>query len=202
MPRAGLNPVSVTEAGAALADEIGFAQLSMGMLAERLGVKTPSLYKHVDGLADLGYRIAVLAALELGDALSDATQGRAGGDALIAASHAMRLYARDHPGRYTAANAVQPTGTDDELARASRRMLNSFSAVLRGYNLDPSQEIHALRMLRSMMHGFAALEVGGGFRFDTAVDDSFVWMVDLIDGGLRAFRHSDNRTPAVSARRT
>ena len=30
-----------------LVDEIGFAQFSMGMVAERLGVKTPSFFKHV-----------------------------------------------------------------------------------------------------------------------------------------------------------
>ena len=36
MPRAGLTPASVTEAGAALADEVGFDQLSMGLVAERL----------------------------------------------------------------------------------------------------------------------------------------------------------------------
>ena len=81
MPRAGLAPASVTEAGAALADEVGSAQLSMGLLAERLGVKAPSLYKHVDSLADLAHRIAVLALTELGDAIRDATQGRAGRDA-------------------------------------------------------------------------------------------------------------------------
>jgi AcrR family transcriptional regulator len=90
MPRAGLAPASVTEAGARLADEIGVAQLTMGLLADRLGVKTPSLYKHVNSLADLVHRIAVLAAIELGDALRDATQGRAGGDALTAAAQAMR----------------------------------------------------------------------------------------------------------------
>ena len=66
VPRAGLAPASVTEAGAALADEVGFDQLSMGLLAERLGVKTPSLYNHVDRLTDLVHRIAVLAAIELG----------------------------------------------------------------------------------------------------------------------------------------
>jgi AcrR family transcriptional regulator len=186
MPRAGLAPASVTEAGAMLADEIGFAQLSMGLLAERLGVKTPSLYKHVDNLADLIHRIAVLAATELGDALRDAIQGRAGTDALNAAAQAMRTYVKDHPGRYAAGNAAQPTGPDDPLATAITRMLGSFSAVLRGYQLDPAEEIHALRMLRSTLHGFATLEVEGGFRFDTDVNDSFAWMVDRIDHGLRS----------------
>lgn len=192
MPRAGLAPASVTEAAATLADEVGFAQLSMGLLAERLNVKTPSLYKHVDGLADLVHRIAVLAAVELGDALREATQGRAGTDALIAAAGAMRAYVKKHPGRYAAGNGVRPTGPDDQLTFARNRMLGSFSAVLRGYELDPGHEIHALRMLRSMLHGFATLEIEGGFRFDTDVDDSFDWMVNLIDHGLRSEQRSGN----------
>ena len=44
MPRAGLGPDAVVAAGAALADEIGFGALTMGRLAERVGVRTPSLY--------------------------------------------------------------------------------------------------------------------------------------------------------------
>lgn len=186
MPRAGLAPATVTEAGAILADEIGFDQLSMGLLAERLGVKTPSLYKHVDNLADLIHRIAILTAIELGDALRDATQGRAGSDALTAAAQAMRSYVKDHPGRYAAGNGVRPTGPTDPLAVAINRMLASLSAVLRGYELEPSAQIHALRMLRTMLHGFSTLEVEGGFRFDTDIDDSFTWMVHLLDQGLKS----------------
>ncbi|MEU1301607.1 TetR/AcrR family transcriptional regulator [Streptomyces shenzhenensis] len=185
MPRAGLDPASVTEAAATLVDEIGFAQLSMGLVAERLGVRTPSLYKHVTSQADLAHRIAVLAATELGDAIRDATQGRAGGDALAAAAQAMRTYVREHPGRYAALNSARPDGPDDPFVPASARALDSLSAVLRGYHLDPAQEIHALRMLRSTLHGFATLEVTGGFQHDTDVDDSFTWMITFIDRGLR-----------------
>jgi AcrR family transcriptional regulator len=171
----------------------------MGLLAERLGVKTPSLYNHVDNLADLIHRIAVLAATELGDALRDAIQGRAGSDALIVAAQAMRAYVKEHPGRYAAGNAVQPAGPDDPLTTAITRLLGSLSAVLRGYQLDPAQEIHALRMLRSMLHGFATLEVEGGFRFDTDVDDSFTWMVDLIDHGLQSAQGSSGLPTSMTA---
>jgi AcrR family transcriptional regulator len=188
VPRAGLGPASVTEAGAALADETGLDLLSMGLLAERLGVKPPSLYKHVDNLADLTHRIAVLAMTELGDAIRDATQGRAGRDALVAAAQAMRTFVKEHPGRYAAGNGARPTGPDDPLHPAADRVLKSLSAVLRGYGLDPSEEIHALRTIRSMLHGFATLEVAGGFMIDTDVDESFSWMVDLIDNGLQQRR--------------
>jgi AcrR family transcriptional regulator len=158
----------------------------MAVVAERLGVRTPSLYKHVDGLADLGHRIAVLAALEIGDALQEATQGLAGPDALRAAAHAFRDYVRTHPGRYTATLGVRPATPEDEYARASARVLASFAAVLRGYGIAPEGEIHALRLLRSALNGFVTLEVGDGFQMATDVEQSFEWLITFVDRGLRA----------------
>lgn len=186
MPRAGLDPAAVTEAGAAVADEIGFAQLSMGQVAERLGVKTPSLYKHVTSQADLAHRIAVLGATELGEVVGAAVQGLAGSAALTAAAQALRGYVDDHPGRYAALNTARPTGPDDPFIAASQQALNPLAAVLRGYDLPPAQQIHALRMLRSMLHGYVTLEASAGFQYRTDIDDSFTWMVDFIDHGLHA----------------
>lgn len=186
MPRAGLGPDVVARAGAELADEAGLDQLSMGALAERLGVKTPSLYKHVASIADLTHRIGVLAMGELADAIGEAVQGRSGSDALLAASQAMRAFVKDHPGRYAAGNAARPAGPDDPLVPAAQRVLDALAAVLRGYDLHPADQIHALRTLRSMLHGFATLEESGGFMIDASTDDSFAWMVSLIDGGLHA----------------
>lgn len=186
MPRSRLTPAAVAEAGATLVDEVGFEQLSMGLLAERLGVRAPSLYKHVGGQADLAHRIAVLAMVEVADALRDAIQGRAGGDALTAGAQAMRAYVREHPGRHAAANIAKATGPDDPLIPAVGRVLATWAAMLRGYRLEPGEEIHAMRMLRSALHGFATLEAGDGFQIDAPVDDSFTWMIDTIDHALRA----------------
>ena len=188
MPRAGLDAASVTLAGAALADEVGFTGLSMGQLAERLGVKTPALYKHVTNQADLAHRIAVLAMNEIADAIGDAIQGRGGSEALVAGAHAMRSWVLEHPGRYTAGNRAHITGPDDPLIPAVQRVLASWAAMLHGYRLDPDQEIHALRMLRSILHGFATLEAEGSFQIAADVDDSFTWMLDFIDHGLKARR--------------
>jgi AcrR family transcriptional regulator len=186
VPRAGLTAAALTEAGAALADEVGLDQLSMGLLAQRLGVKTPSLYKHVTSQAELAHRIAVLAMTEFGDALRDAIQGLAGSDALAAGAQAMRAYVKEHPGRYAAGNAARPAGPDDPLIAAAQRVLASWAAMLRGYKIDPAQEIHAMRMLRSALHGFATLEATAGFQISADVDDSFMWMVDFIDHSLRS----------------
>jgi AcrR family transcriptional regulator len=167
-------------------DEVGFDRLSMGLLAERLGIKTPSLYKHVANQADLAHRIAVLAMTELADAIRDAIQGRAGREALVAGAHAMRTYVLLHPGRYAAGNAALVTGPDDPLLPASGRVIDSWAAMLHGYRLDPAEQIHALRMLRSLLHGFASLEAMGSFQRNTEVDDSLTWMLGFVDQGLRA----------------
>lgn len=186
MPRAGLDTATVTAAAAVLADESGLAQLSMSAVAERLGVKAPSLYKHVAGLTEVIRNVAVLAANELGDELREAMQGRADRDALAAAAQTVRSYVQRHPGRYAATVGIRPDGADDPLAVAMERTLTSFGAALRGYWLDPADQVHALRMLRSVLHGFATLEVSDGFQMGTDVDTSFAWMVDFVDRGLRA----------------
>ena len=186
MPRAGLDPDAVVAAGAQLADEVGFAALTMGGLAERVGVRTPSLYKHVGGQDDLVRRIAALALDEAGAAVGAAIQGLSGRDALVAAAGAFRDYVLAHPGRYATTVGVEPTGPDDPLALAAVRALASFRAVLRGYDLPADQEDHALRTLRSALHGYATLQAGRGFQWSADVDESFAWLVDLLDRGLRS----------------
>jgi AcrR family transcriptional regulator len=188
VPRAGLDPAAVVAAGAALADEVGFANLTMGLLAERVGVRTPSLYKHVGGQQDLNRRIAALALAEVAEAVGAATQGYAGRDALSAAAHAFRDFVLAHPGRYAATIGVEPTGPDDPVVVEAARSLGAFTAVLRGYAIAPEETDHALRALRSAFHGFATLQSGRGFQWSADVDESFDWFVDLLDRGLRSGR--------------
>ncbi|MEV8374710.1 TetR-like C-terminal domain-containing protein [Kribbella sp. NPDC056861] len=184
MPRAGLDPAVVVAAAAELADEAGLGNVTMGSLAERLGVRAPSLYKHVDGQADLTRRIATLALTELGDALRDALQGRAGPDALSAAAQTFRTYAIEHPGRYAATVRVTSVQPGDPLADAGTRVFESLAAVLRGYRIEQADTIHALRMLRSLLHGFATLEASEVFQLGTDIDESFTWLVGFVDRGL------------------
>jgi AcrR family transcriptional regulator len=186
VPRAGLDPAAVVAAGAELADEVGFAGLTMGRLAERVGVRAPSLYKHIANQDDLNRRIAALALAEAADAIGAATQGHAGRNALAAAARAFRDFVLSHPGRYAATIGVEPTGPDDPLAVAGERLLGSFAAVLRAYPVGPGEMGHALRALRSSFHGFATLQSAHGFQWSADVDESFEWLITLLDHGLSA----------------
>jgi AcrR family transcriptional regulator len=185
VPRAGLTGDDVVASAARLADEVGYQGLTMGLLADRLGVRTPSLYKHVDSLADVQHQVAILVMTELGEVIRDAVQGRSRRDALSALLTAARAYVTAHPGRYLATIGAEASGPDDPLLRASLRVYGSIAAVLRGYGIGDGEMDHAVRAIRSAMHGFAMLEVSRGFQWDANPDESFEWMIGFIDGGLR-----------------
>ena len=174
----------LVDAAARLADDVGLGSVSLSALAQQFGVSQPSMYKHVGSLDGLRRLLAVRATAELGDALGDAAIGRSGRDALAAIAHAYRRFAAEHPGRYEA-TVRAPDPEDDEHAAATHRVLQIVLAVLRGYDLEGDDAIDAARMLRSALHGFAALEAAGGFGLPRDVDRSFERMVTALDRALR-----------------
>lgn len=186
MPRGALNADVVTAEAAALADEIGLAQVSMSVVAKRLNVKTPSLYKHVAGWDDLVDRIAILAAGQMADAVGRAIQGWSGQEALARAARAFRDFVREHPGRYAATVGTRRTEQGSPVARALDAALAPFDAALSGFSLPAADRVHALRALRSILHGFSALEHSGGFELPTDIDASFEWLVAFVIRGFSA----------------
>ena len=53
MPKQGLSKESVVQATIQLIEEKGIDQFSMAKLAQRLNIKTASLYNHIDSLNQL-----------------------------------------------------------------------------------------------------------------------------------------------------
>ena len=184
MPRAGLSTAAVVAAAAEIADADGLDRLTLARVAATAGVRTPSLYNHVESLDDVRRRVALLALRDLADALRDAAVGRAGDDALAAMADAYRAYARRHPGRYAATQRA-PAAGDEEMRTAAAGAVDVVLAILRGYGLEGDDAIHAARAVRSALHGFVALETGGGFGIPVDLDESYARMVRALARGLR-----------------
>jgi AcrR family transcriptional regulator len=184
MPRAGLDADAVVDAAAQIADEEGLDALSLARLAAELGVRPPSLYAHVDGLGDLRRRLGIRGARELAAVIQEAAAGRAGSDALRAVADVYRAYAHEHPGTYAALQRAPDRGDEEALAAAGH-VVGVVLAVLRGYGLEGDDAIHATRIVRSALHGFVALEAGGGFGIDLDLDESYGRLVDALNMGLR-----------------
>ena len=63
--RPGLDRDAVVRAAVELLDSEGAGTLSLGRVADRLGVQTPSLYNHVEGMPGLLRQLALCKALHL-----------------------------------------------------------------------------------------------------------------------------------------
>ncbi len=176
MPRAGLSEDRVVEEAELLADEVGLSQLTLAALALRLGVRQPSLYKHIDSLGGLRRSISIRAKSELADVLGRAAVGRSGDDAIASLSTTYRAWGLAHPGRYEAAQWAPRPG-DEEDEAASMAVVLVCIDVLAIYELRGDDVIDAIRALRSALHGFVTLESTGGFGLPADVDRSFDRMV-------------------------
>ena len=183
MPRAGLTSQKVVAAAADLADRDGLEAISLSALADQLGVRVPSLYKHVDGLDDLQRRLAADGTGGLLAALRPSVRGKHGSDALRAVGAAYRRYARAHPGRY---QALQRSGVAGEAQAAdAAEIVDLLLAVMADYELYGADAIHAVRAVRSALHGFVELERVGGFGMPASVATSFTMLLSTLDRGLR-----------------
>jgi AcrR family transcriptional regulator len=182
-PRAGLDPARVTDAAVAIADADGLDAVTIARVAAELGVKGPSLYNHVASRDALVSAVALRGITELTDQLALAVAGRSGEAALQAIASTYRAYAAASPGRY-AAGLRAPDSSDAKLVAAATRTLDLFNATLRGFELSDEEQVHAVRALRSALHGFVTLEAGGGFAMAVDTDASFAAMVSMLVAGI------------------
>ena len=182
-PRAGLDRGAVVAAAAAIADAEGAEAVTLARLADELGVRAPSLYNHVAGLPGLRRDLALLGLRELTARLAPAIAGRSGEEALLALAGAYRRFAGERPGLYAATLRAVGEG-DGELARASEELMGVVLAALAGYGLEGDDALHAVRGLRSAVHGFVALEAVGGFGLPLDRDESFRRLLGTFSRGL------------------
>jgi AcrR family transcriptional regulator len=164
------------EAGA-LANRRGLDGLSMSDLAHALNVRTPSLYSHVAGIDDVKRLLALHGLAELEQGAARATIGKSGADAVRALLNRYRDFVRKNPGVY-AATLPTPPRSDREWSGAVDRLMNTCLAALQEYELRGPEMVHALRGLRSLVHGFVSLESSGALKHPVNRDESFAWLVE------------------------
>ena len=178
-----------------MADEAGLPQVTLAALASRLGVRQPSLCKHVADIGGLQRGVAIQAKHELAAVLSRAAIGRSRGEAIVSMAHAYRTWALEHPGRYAALQHGPAAGDADDEA-ASNAIVQIILDVLAGFGLRDDDAVDATRALRSALHGFVSLESGGGFGLPADIDRSYDRLVRGLVGAFSGWTSELIVTPS------
>jgi AcrR family transcriptional regulator len=194
----GLDRVQVIEGAATLMDEQGVEDFTLAGLAARLGIRSQSVYAHVDGLDSLRRELALYGLGELSRHLGRAAMGRSGRDALHALADTHAAFAAERPGLY-ACSLRSPDG-DEELARMIDDVTAPWFAVLASFGLGTSDAIHYHRSIWAAIHGFVTLRQQGLMTRRASPDRSFSMMVEVFADAIEGRRPTHGRrTPRRAA---
>ncbi|WP_181158420.1 TetR/AcrR family transcriptional regulator [Leucobacter massiliensis] len=144
--RPPLTEEDIARAALAIIDERGWAACTMARLAERLGVRAPSLYHHVDGQRGVIELVRGLIVREITDAADLSLPWRAGIQSFGVAYY--RAFSR-HP------NAIQVLSTTPVRNAETLRMYEAFLGMLVRDGWEVASAFEALIGLEYLALGFA-----------------------------------------------
>lgn len=183
-PRVGLELSTILEVAGALADQHGIQEVTLANLAKKLNIRPPSLYNHFDGLPGLRKKMAIYGLDQLYEEMAQAAIGVSGTDAVLAISKAYVRFAREHPGVYEA-TLFAPDPEDVDVQIAGAKIVELSVKVLQAFDLEGDLALHAVRGLRSILHGFSSLEQRGGFKLSLDLDESLTIIISAFLAGIK-----------------
>lgn len=184
-PRRGLDLDIIVHTAAAIADERGLEEVTLASLAAELGVRSPSLYNHVNGLPELKELLTTLALRRLDDKLASVGDRKPGEEQIMALAEAYSAFAKEHPGLYelTIKAPADGAAVQQELAA---RLVGRLVAAVEPLGLKEEEAIHAVRGFRSLLHGFASIVQKGGFGMPIDLNVSIRYVMRRYIRGLVA----------------
>ncbi|MBB6735708.1 TetR/AcrR family transcriptional regulator [Cohnella zeiphila] len=173
-----LTKEKIVNAALELANEIGVRELTFPKLAEKLGIKYPSLYNHYPNVeelrADMAARLFGLLNEEVGRSLIGKTKGAA----VTVYATAYRKLALTYRGSYELLNSI-PRTNNEPLIEESSIHGTMLKQILESFELDRTALINRSRFLRSAIHGFISLQMLGFLQAEREVttEESFQNMI-------------------------
>jgi len=169
-PRTSLD--AITAAGGAILETRGLAGLTMQAVAQRVGVKAPSLYKHVADRDALVGLVADAAAQDLATHLE-------GSEGLAGLARALRTWATAHPARFRLVFSGQ--GSPEVAAAAGAPLLKAARELV-----GPTHKLSAARLVTAWATGFISMELAGAFQLGGDVNEAFEYGIAQLTAALRA----------------
>lgn len=185
LPRAGLDKKSIVKAAAELANEIGYDNISLKILAEHLGVRSPSLYNHISGLDELRHELMLYGWRCISSEIISAVNGLAGYDAIYEMCREFYRFASNNKGIFNAMLWYNKYA-DEETLEATKLLFSMMYGLFTQINIPRWKAEHIIRTFRSFLEGFSLLVNNDSFGHSASIDESFDISLDILIAGMKA----------------
>lgn len=192
MSRTGITVQQILSAAVQITEEKGFEAVSLKEISKQLGVSSPSLYNHIDGLPQLKDMVSHFAMTQLKEKVVRAALGRSGIDALREMGWSYIRYARDHPGLYETIQWMN-IAADNDAGSLFNEVVQLVYDIGAQTGMDELEASHIIRTIRSLAHGFASIESHQGFAHESSVESSYEYAVEMFMAGVRANRANTDK---------
>lgn len=176
---------TVIQAASDIADEDGLNKVSLKVVAEKLHIKTPSLYNHIEGIDDLLREVAHNGMKKMNDQMTKAAVGNAGDEAIKSISVEYFKSIMAHPGVYEIIQWAHWHGNSE-----TEVIYNEYKALMMKLILTCNFKTHntdeILSLLMSILHGYSSLELGKSFKYPEEVIKGLINSIDTVLLGLHA----------------
>jgi len=181
----GINHDMIVNTALDLAEGRGMESVTMANIARELGIKPPSLYNHIKGLDEIRLAMAIKAQNLLYNHLKEAVNGKESGpESVKEMGKAYLSFAHQYPGLYEASLLAPDQGVSDD-NQSAESIIDLTLKALSVYSLKQEELIHAVRGLRSILHGIADLDRKGGFKLQVGLIDSLEVILETFLNGLK-----------------
>lgn len=169
----------VIETACRIADEQGLNNLSLKAVAEKLNVRTPSLYNHIKSLDDLLREVAHKGMRSMNEQMAQVAIGKSGDIAMKSISVEYLNFIIEHPGVYETIQWATWHGTN-ETAEIFENYIKILSTIILSYNFPSERTDEILNLFTGFLHGFTTLQVRYAFSDPQKVRNDLCNSIDTI----------------------
>ncbi|WP_345239347.1 TetR/AcrR family transcriptional regulator [Pontibacillus salipaludis] len=183
-PRPGLNQDMIVDRALQLAEEGGLSTVTMANLARSFSIKPPSLYNHFRNLHEIKQSMALKAQDMLYDHLKKSVNKEVEPvERLQEMAKHYVTFANRYPGIYEA-SLIAPDLNEGVYQNGEEPLVQLLQKYLEPFSLPDRETIHAIRGLRSLLHGLVDLHKKEGFKLGIEIEESRIYLVEAFLKGI------------------
>lgn len=156
----------------------GEKSLGINRVARELNIKPPSIYNHIESNDELRVAVAIEGWKKLYNTLVLANlTNKEKKECIKILLNTFRIFAHNNKNLYMVVSTTFIDQNRVDFLEVSTPFFELFNEILKIFNINKEEQIHVLRWLRSISHGFIMLELQKQFELPENVDQSYDFII-------------------------